>query len=49
MAYLVQVPHRDIGDHDVAVCGVFSGDASEGLDGIVIYQVSFTGPAKGGR
>lgn len=45
----VTVPYRDIGEHSVAVCGVFSGDASAGLDNIVFYEVSFEGPTKAGR
>lgn len=45
----VVVPYRDIGEHSVAVCGVFSGDVSAGVDNIVFYEVSFEGPMKGGR
>jgi hypothetical protein len=49
VALLVRVPYRDVGPHHVAVCGVFSGDATFGLDSVVLYRASFSGPMKGGR
>lgn len=46
---LVRVPYGEVGEHTVAVCGVFEGDATFGLDAIVVYEVGFSGPTKGGR
>ena len=45
---IVKVPYRDIGLHNLAVCGVFRGHAVNGLDSILIHFVNFTGPLTGG-
>lgn len=45
---ILKVPYRDIGGHTLAMCGVFRGNAVNGLDSILIHFVDFTGPIVGG-